>query len=313
MEQLRGTLAFITAARVGSFTAAARELDLSPQAVAASIARLESALGARLFNRTTRSIALTEEGQRFLSRAQVALAALDEAAHSVRDREQAPQGLVRVTSGAAFGRRYVLPLLPAFMAQVPGVRLELSLDDRKVDVVREGFDVALRGGTIKDSSLITRRICSLQTVCVASPAYLKKNGVPTTPEDLHTHRVIALRFASGASAAWEFRVKGALKNFEAAMPSLVLSDTEAVGDAAVLGLGVARVSLHFAWPHLQAGRLKVLLLPYNEGGQREMVIHYPHREFLAPRVKVFVAYLLDAFGKDAALQASAKTLKPFAV
>ncbi len=312
MEHLRGTLAFITAARMGSFSAAARELDLSPQAVAASIARLESALGARLFNRTTRSIALTDEGQSFLSRAQVGLTALDEAAQSVRDHDRTPQGVVRVTTGAAFGRRYMLPLLPSFMKQYPGVRLELSMDDRKVDLVREGFDVAVRGGTIKDSSLITRRICGLATVCVASPAYLRKHGAPNTPDDLHAHRIIALRFASGASAPWAFRVKGSVKAFDAGTPTLVLSDTESVGDAAILGLGIARVSLHFAWPHLQAGRLKVVLLAFNDPGQREMVIHYPHREFVAPRVKAFVAYMLEAFSKDAALQADAKGLKAFA-
>jgi DNA-binding transcriptional LysR family regulator len=312
MEHLRGTLAFITAARKGSFSAAARELDLSPQAVATSIARLETALGARLFNRTTRSIALTDEGQSYLARAQVALAALDEAARSVRDHERAPQGVVRVTSGAAFGRRYVLPLLPGFMKHYPGVCIELSMEDRKVDLVREGFDVALRGGTIKDSSLITRRISKLAMVCVASPAYLRKHGAPISPNDLHAHRIIALRFSSGASAPWEFRIKGAVTTFETAAPALVLSDSESVGDAAVLGVGIARVSLHFAWPHLQAGRLKLVLLPFNDPGQREMVLHYPHREFVAPRVRAFVEYMLQAFSKDPSLQADATALKAFA-
>jgi DNA-binding transcriptional LysR family regulator len=311
MEHLRGTIAFVTAAKHGSFTQAARMLDLSPQAVASSIARLETALDVRLFNRTTRSIALTEEGSAFLARAQIGLAALEDAAQSVRDRETAPSGLVRVTSGAAFGHRYVLPMLAAFKKKFPQVRLDVSLDDRKVDLVRDGFDVAFRGGTIVDSSLITRRICALSFVVVASPAYLKKNGVPQTPDDLRDHQIIALRFASGQLAPWTFRVKGKAVTFDAASPSLTLSDTGAVGDAAVLGLGLTRVSLHFAWPHLLAGRLKAVLNQFNDSGAREMVIHYPHREHVAPRIKSFVEFALETLQNDPTLQASPKMLTPY--
>ncbi len=308
MEHLRGTLAFVTAAKQGSFTQAARMLDLSPQAVAASIARLETALDVRLFNRTTRSIALTEEGSAFLARAEVGLAALEDAAQSVRDKESAPSGLVRVTCGSAFGRRYLLPMLPSFYKKYPQVRLDLSLDDRKVDLVRDGYDVAIRGGAIADSSLITRRICMLSGVMVASPNYLKKFGTPSTPDDLHQHRIIALRFASGLAVPWTLKAKGKLTTFDPASPVLTLSDTEAVGDAAVAGLGISRVSLHFAWPHLQAGRLKAVLNAYNDPGTREMVIHYPHREHVAPRIKAFIDHTLELLQNDPTLQATPQSL-----
>jgi DNA-binding transcriptional LysR family regulator len=308
MEHLRGTLAFVTAAKRGSFTQAARTLDLSPQAVAASIARLETALDVRLFNRTTRSIALTEEGSAFLARAEIGLAALEDAAQSVRDKDSAPTGLVRVTCGAAFGRRYLLPMLPSFYKKYPQVRLDLSLDDRKVDLVRDGYDVAIRGGAIADSSLITRRICMLSGVMVASPSYLKKHGTPHTPDDLHQHRIIALRFASGLAVPWTLKAKGKLTTFDALSPVLTLSDTEAVGDAAVAGLGISRVSLHFAWPHLQAGRLKAVLNAYNDPGTREMVIHYPHREHVAPRIKAFIEHALEMLQNDPTLQASPQSL-----
>ncbi len=311
MEHLRGTLAFITAAREGSFSRAARVLALSPQAVAASIARLEVALDARLFNRTTRSIALTEEGQAFLARAEIGLAALEDAAQSIRDKTLAPAGVVRVTTGAAFGRRYVLPHLTSFTKQFPDVRLEISMDDRKVDLVRDGFDMAIRGGTIADSSLVSRRVCALETICVASPAYLRKYGVPQTPDDLHAHRIISLRFTSGATAPWEFKVKGRAANFEPRSPALTLSDTEAVGDAAVMGLGITRVSTHFAWNHLQSGKLKVLLLPFNNPGGREMVIHYPHRNFVAPRVRAFVEFLLEIFKAEKSLHVSVGDLRDY--
>jgi DNA-binding transcriptional LysR family regulator len=312
MEHLRGTLAFITAAREGSFTRAAQALELSPQAVAASIARLETALDARLFNRTTRSIALTEEGQAFLAQAEIGLAALENAAQSIRDKTLSPAGVVRVTTGAAFGRRYLLPHLPHFSKQYPDVRLEISMEDRKVDLVRDGFDVAIRGGTIADSSLVSRRVCALETICVASPSYLRKHGVPQTPDDLHAHRIISLRFASGMTAPWEFKVKGRATTFEPRLAALTLSDTESVGDAAVMGLGITRVSTHFAWNHLQNGKLKALLLPFNNPGAREMVIHYPHRSFVAPRVKAFVEFLLETFKAEKSLHVSMEDLRDYA-
>jgi DNA-binding transcriptional LysR family regulator len=313
LEHLRGTLAFVTAAKHGSFTQAARTLDLSPQAVAASIARLETALDARLFNRTTRSLSLTEEGHAFLARAEVGIAALEDAAHSVRDKEQTPSGVVRVTSGAAFGRRYLLPTVAGFNARFPKVRLDLSFDDRKVDLVRDGYDVAFRGGAIADSSLITRRICPLNLAMVASPAYLRKFGVPKTPDDLHQHRIILLKFSSGSSMPWSLRVKGKEIAFDVAAPALTLSDTAAVGDAAAMGLGIARVSLHFVWTALQAGQLKVVLNQFNVPGTRELVLHYPHREHLAPRIKAFVNYSLESLQNDPNLQISPKSLAPYCI
>jgi DNA-binding transcriptional LysR family regulator len=313
MEHLRGTIAFVASAREGSFTRAARVLDLSPQAVAASIARLEESLDVRLFNRTTRSIALTSEGEAFLAQAEPGLKALNDAAHAARDRHAAPSGLVRATCGAAFGRRYVMPLLPEFAKRYPDVRLDLSFDDRKVDMIREGYDVAIRGGAIADSSLVARRVCTLAGVLVASPMYLRKHGVPKTIEDLEAHRIVMLRFASGMTVPWEFRVKGKSVQFEPKETALTLSDTEGVGEAAVLGLGIARVSLHFAWNHLQAGRLKLVLNSLNDPGTREMVIHYPHRDHLAPRIRAFVEFLLQKLEKDTTLHASKHDLAPFAV
>lgn len=311
MDHIRGTVAFVTAAREGSFTRAARTLDLSPQAVAAGVARLEESLGVRLFNRTTRSIALTEEGQAFLHHAQAGLATLDEAVHALRDRADAPSGLVRVTTGAAFARRYLLRLLPEFSKSYPDVRLDLSFDDRKVDIVREGYDVAIRGGAIADSSLITRRVCALHTICVASPAYLRRHGIPRQPDDLAQHRIIALRFASGTTSTWDFRVKGRAVQFEPVQPVLALSDTEAVGDAAAAGIGIARVAMHFAWHYLASGKLKSVLGHCNDLGRREMVIHYPHREFVAPRIRAFVDFALDTLQHEESLHVTPKDLQQY--
>ncbi len=308
MEHLKATVAFVEAANHGSFTKAARNLDLSPQAVAASIARLETSLGTRLFNRSTRSISLTEEGATFLARAKVGLDALNEAAQSIRDRDSEPEGLVRVSTGAAFGRRYLVPMLPEFCRRYPKVRVDVDMNDRKIDLVRDGYDLVFRGGAIADSSLVTRNICNLVSVMVASPNYLKQTGTPKTILDLHQHRIIMLRFASGRTIPWTFKGQ---KQFETDKPALVLSDTESVGEAAVLGLGIARVSLHFAWAHLVAGRLKLVLNSLNDAGTREMVIHYPHREYLAPRVKTYVEFCLERLKTDPSLQTDTKQLAKY--
>jgi DNA-binding transcriptional LysR family regulator len=206
-----------------------------------------------------------------------------------------------------------MPILSGFRKKYPNIRLDLAFDDRKVDLVRDGYDIAFRGGAIADSSLITRRICALNFVMVASPAYLKKYGVPKTPDDLHQHQIIMLRFATGASVSWNLRVKGKVTTFEAPSPSLILSDTAAVGEAAVMGLGITLVSQHFAWPHLQAGRLKVVLNAFSEPGTRELVMHYPHREHVAPRIRAFVDYALETLQNDPTLQTSGKSLAPFCV
>jgi DNA-binding transcriptional LysR family regulator len=311
MDQIKGVLAFVAAANERSFTAASRALDVSPQAVAAGIARLETALDVRLFNRTTRSLSLTDEGHALFTRIAPTLAEFQDAIASTRDSSATPSGVLRVTTGAAFGRCYLLPLLSTFHKHYPGVRLDISMNDNKVDLIREGFDVAIRGGSIADSSLITRRVCSLSMVYVASPSYLKKFGVPETPEDLANHQIISLRFLSGALSTWDFRVRGKAVTFEPKQSNLTLSDTALVGEAAVAGMGITRMALHFAWPHLMAGRLKVVLQPFNDPGSREMVIHYPHRSHVAPRVKAFVEFVLPALQRAPSLRATVKEASRF--
>lgn len=312
MNQVKGVLAFVAAANELSFTAAARTLDVSPQAVAGSIARLEAVLGVRLFNRTTRSLSLTDEGQTFFARVAPTLAEFQDAIAATRDASAAPSGVLRLTTGAAFGRHYLLPLIAAFHTRCPGVRLDISMNDNKVDLIRDGFDVAIRGGTIADSSLITRRVCALAMVCVASPAYLQKFGAPKVPEDLANHQIISLRFLSGLIAAWDFRVRGKAVTFEFKQSTLTLSDTGLVGDAAIAGMGITRMALHFAWPHLQASRLKLVLMPFNDPGAREMVIHYPHREHVAPRVKAFVEFMLASLKDEPSLRATLKEAAVYA-
>jgi DNA-binding transcriptional LysR family regulator len=234
VNDLKGALAFLAAANELSFTKAARRLDVSPQALAAAIKRMEEKLGVRLFNRTTRSIAMTDEGRALAESLRPSLTAFQQAMQSVRDVSIAPSGVLRVSTASAFGRRYLLPLLPTFRSRYPSIELDISFDDHKVDIIRDGFDLAIRGGNIADSSLIARKICALEAICVASPSYLEEKGVPTSLQDLSQHNLIALRFASGHIGPWDFRLRGKPLSYTPDKRVVTLSDTESVSDVSPL-------------------------------------------------------------------------------
>jgi DNA-binding transcriptional LysR family regulator len=298
MKQLQGLLAFVEAATAGSLSAAAQRLDVTPAAVSKNLARLEAQLGVRLLQRSTRSLTLTHEGERFLEAARGALRALDDAVADVSQAARSPAGRVRMTVGAAFGRRWVLPALPRLLERHPELRIELDLDNRPVDLVASGHDIGIFGGHVPDSSLVARPICRLPLVLVASPAYLRRAGVPASPADLAAHACIGVRLSGGGVRPWFFRPRGKPKGaLDEMRPEarLTLDEPEAVVDPVLAGGGIAQLALQHALPYLRSGRLKLLLTDWHDAGQREYVLHYPHRQFLAPRVRVVVEALLEAF------------------
>jgi DNA-binding transcriptional LysR family regulator len=195
--QFPGFLCAVSAAEHGSFTAAAHALGLTPAAVSKNVANLEMQLGVRLFNRTTRRLHLTEEGKSVLEKAREGLASLHHAGTAAAQ-HVAPAGVVRVSCSHAFGKRYVLPYLPAFYAQHRDVTIDLSLNDATIDLVREGFDVGIRGGNEPPQGMVSRRICPLPATLVASPNYLRQRGTPQTHHDLDMHDILRMRFLSGA-------------------------------------------------------------------------------------------------------------------
>ena len=175
-QRVRAMLSFVQAADRGSFAGAARALGISAAAVGKNVAGLEAALGVRLMNRSTRSLQLTAEGQVFLDGARQAIDALDAAIDGVAAQRAEPAGRVRLSTSHIFGHRYLLPLVPGLCERYPLLNLELEFDDRRVDLVRDGFDLALRGGQMEDSSLVSRQVCELHTVLAASPDYLARHG-----------------------------------------------------------------------------------------------------------------------------------------
>jgi DNA-binding transcriptional LysR family regulator len=311
-QRIRAILSFVRAADTGSFAAAARSLDISSAAVSKNVASLERALGVRLMNRTTRTLTLTSEGTAFLNQARIALAALDAAVDSVAARRVEPSGRVRISTSAAFGRDQLMPALPGLLARHPALSFEVDFDDRRIDLVQEGYDLALRGGQIPDSALVSRPVCRLNMALVAAPVYLERHGVPRTVADLGQHRLLSRRFLGGRVSAWVFRgPEGSLESFEPEAAVVTVSAPEALVQAALSGLGIAQVGVHHIWPHLQAGALKVVLGECHHPGTYEMVLQYPHRALLAPRVRATIEYLLDAFSRDDALHVPLDALRAY--
>jgi DNA-binding transcriptional LysR family regulator len=309
-QRIRAILSFVRTADAGSFAAAARSLDISPAAVSKNVASLERALGVRLMSRTTRTLTLTSEGTAFLNQARIALSALDAAVDSVAARRIEPSGRVRISTSAAFGRDQLMPALPGLLARHPALSFEVDFDDRRIDLVQEGYDLAVRGGQIVDSSLVSRPVCRLNMALVAAPAYLEHYGVPRTVSDLGKHRLLARRFLGGSISAWEFKgPEGRLEAFEPDAAVVTVSAPEALVQAALSGIGIAQVGVHHAWPHLQAGELKVVLGECHHPGTYEMALQYPHRALLAPRVRATIEYLLEVFSRDEALHVPLDALR----
>ncbi len=297
-QRTRAALSFVQAADRGGFAAAARVLGISAAAVSKNVAGLEKALGVRLMNRTTRTVSLTEEGEAFLRQARIALEALDRATEAVIAHRAAPTGNVRISTSVGFGCEQLTPILPGLLERYPGLSVEVDFDDRVVDLIHDRYDMALRGGRIVDSSLVSRPICRFNLVVVAAPSYLDRYGIPRRPEDLAQHRLLTRRFLGGRVAPWDFlNEDGSITTFDTGAAVMTLSSPEAVTQAAVSGVGIANVGVHHAWKHLLSGQLKVLLLDWHHPGSFEMTLQYPHRALVAPRVRVTVDYLLESFAR----------------
>lgn len=272
----------------GSFSAAARELDLTPSAVSRVIARLEARLGVRLLIRTTRALTLTPEGEAYHRAALRILEDLAETEQAVMD-QAAPRGRLRVSASAGYGRMHILPLVGEFLALYPGILLDVSLSDAVVDLTSGQADVAIRVGPLPDSGLTARKLGDSDRAVVASPAYLARRGTPQAPEDLMDHACIGFNFRRSRQG-WLFQREG--RAFELAVPNVVeVNSGEAAIQLARDGAGIARVGRYAVADDIAEGRLIALLEPFN-GGEREPF----HAVFVGgaqtpARVRAFVDFL----------------------
>lgn len=287
MDRLHEMEVFVAVADAGSFARAGARLRISPPAVTRAVASLEERLGARLLNRTTRSLALTEAGGRFLERARRLLAEIEEAERGALDERAAPAGHLVVTASVTFGRAAVAPVLNELLRAHPSITASLLLLDRTVNLVEEGVDVAVRIGRLPDSTLVARRVGEVQRILVASPDYLARRGHPGAPAELARHDVIAFTGLMPARA-WRFG-DGATLARVALQPRLELNDAAAAIAAAEAGDGITIALSYMVAERIAAGRLTPVLARYTPPPVPVQIVHPPSRP-LAPKVRAFVDF-----------------------
>ena len=285
MDRIDNVAVFAEVAERGSFADAARHLNRSPAAVTRAVADLEERLGVRLLNRTTRSVSVTEPGQRFLAGARRVLSDLAEIEQAAIGQGSAPRGELRITAPMLFGRKHVLPLVTDFLGQFPEVSVRLTLLDRPADLVEEGLDAAIRIGALPDTSAIATRVGALKRIAVASPDYLKRRGRLQTPRDLATHDVIAFVGMDGAER-WHFK-SGEVQ----IKPKLIVNTAEAAIDAASAGFGVSRVLSYQAVEAL-ASKALLRVLRDHEGDDIPVHVLYPDGRHPPPKLRAFLDVLV---------------------
>lgn len=299
MDRFEEMRVFIRIAERQSFTRASDDLQIPRATVTNLMKRMEARLGARLLERTTRTVRLTHDGDAYYRRCVRLIADMEDAEGSFRN--TAPKGLLRVNLQGTLARHFVVPALPDFLAQFPGIELTIGEDDRLVDLVREGVDCVLRAGSLQDSSMVGRRVAQLAQVTVASPAYLAAYGEPTHPDELSTHRAVNyVSSATGKALPLEFTVDG--KERVVVLPGAVsVTGTDLYSGSAVAGLGIVQVPQYGVADHLAAGRLKIILADFPPPPMPISVL-YPQNRQLSSRVRVFALWLKDIF--EAAAQRS---------
>lgn len=278
--------AFVAAVRAGSFTAAASTLGLTRSAVGKGVARLEAQLGARLLHRTTRKLSLTDEGRVAYERWRQILEDLDEVEAAMAARRDEPTGTLRLTAPLSFGQRHVLPVLTALMKQWPGLRADVRFTDRLIDLVEDGFDIAVRIGTPEaDTQLLTRTIGWQQFVTCAAPEYLASHGVPHTPGELADHDTIAF-VGSAQPDAWRYQTPEGLYLYD--QPARMNMDSsEAIREAALAGFGLIHLPTYITGNDLRSGSLVEVLKPCRAPPDPIRVV-YPSKRHLSPRVRAFI-------------------------
>ncbi len=285
--------AFVRAVELGGFSIAARELGLTPSAISKLVTRLEDRLGVRLLNRTTRRLALTPEGEAYFHRTQRILSDIDEAETEVSRFRAQPKGLLRVNVGTAFGMHQLTPALPDFLARYPEVHVDLSVTDRVVDLIDEGADLGIRLGTLPDSSLVARKICDVERVVCASPAYLRRHGTPKKAADLLRHNCLSITY-SPALRRWPFETREGVKHLEVS-GNVGANTAESLLQLALLGVGVIRLSDAIVGAAIAEGKLVPLLQEIHHAEPLPLHAVYPQGRHRSPRVAAMIDFLVERF------------------
>jgi DNA-binding transcriptional LysR family regulator len=297
MARLKQIESFVSVAQRGSLTAAAHAEGVAPAVIGRRIDALEERLGVKLLVRTTRRLSLTHEGSAFLEDCQRLLADLNNAEASVSAGGVKASGHLRITAPAGFGRRHVAPLVPAFIALHPDVSLSLNLSDRVVDIVNEGVDCAIRVGDLPDSSLVSVRLADNRRLCVASPGYLQRHGVPVAPADLMRHQCLTLSSDAGQTRGWAFSIDGEVTHLR---PSgrLDCSDGQVLHQWCLQGLGIAWRSTWEVQQDVAQGRLQAVLEDFAAPPNGIYAV-FTQRKHLPLRVRLWIDHVRQTYASPA--------------
>lgn len=293
LESLNGLVAFATAVQAGSFSAAGRQLGLSASAVGKAVERLELRLTTRLLNRTTRSLALTSEGEVLYHYADKVLKDLQEAERELSMRQHSPRGRLRISAAPVLGRKMLLPLMRDFHARYPEVIVNVNLDAAHLDLIEEAFDLGLWAGELEDSSLQARLLGSYALITCAAPAYFAEHGIPTSPDELADHHCLYYRHPDNERLEpWRYQDKLIPKP---AYLNKALNDAEALASAALAGLGIVQVPDYMVRNELADGRL-LEILKAHAPATRGVFLVWPPLSAQIPRVRVFIDFIVAQLG-----------------
>ena len=288
---------FVAVVESGGFSAAARLLGVSKSAVSKRINQLEETLGVRLLHRTTRKLSLTEAGERYFEHAAQALTAAGQAEDAVTELQGEPQGKLKISSPMSFGRLHVAPMIPKLLKRYPRLQIELVMDDRRVDLVAAGLDVAIRysSGNLPASTLIARKLAPLRQVLCASPDYVARYGLPDTPVGLSGHNCVLFSLSSDANE-WTFVSDDGAETVSVS-GNYTVNNSEALIEAIREGIGIGRLPTFVAGPDLKAGRL-IQLFESHRIPDHTFYAVFPEREYLPAKVRVFIDFAIEYFGGD---------------
>lgn len=294
MDALADVAVFVRVVERGSFTLAADELELSRAVVSKYVSRLEERLGARLLHRTTRRLSLTEAGAALFEASRGALERIVEAEDAIAQLQSKPRGRLKVSAPMSFGILHLGPAIAQFAREHPGITLDMRLDDRFVNLVEDGIDVAVRIGALTDSSLVARRLATTRVVACAAPSYLAEHGEPETPEDLAAHDCLIYSYLASGNI-WRFTAPDGREIPVAVNGSFRINNGIVLGEAAIAGHGILVTPSFYVAPQLRDGRLKRILADYR---LPELPIHavYPARA-VPPKVRVFIDFFAARFGR----------------
>ncbi|MYM25474.1 LysR family transcriptional regulator [Duganella sp. FT135W] len=295
METLSNLESFVRSAESASFSAAARRLGLTPAAVSRNVAQLERNLGVRLFQRSTRGLQLTEAGTRFLQSVGAGLDSIQDAIAEVSAKAGEPAGVLKLSVAPRFGRKFVLPLMPAFMARYPALALDIHVDNRRVDLIAGGYDAAIGGGFELAPGMVARTLIPAHAVAVASPAYLQGRQLPQDPAALAAFEVIAMRSPqSGRIKPWLLRNRRGEQMTAELRPRVFLNDPDAICSAALLGMGVGLLLLADVVEHLESGALQRVLPEWYED-LGTVSLYYTSQKLMPAKTRALVDYVTTAF------------------